>query len=127
MRNRGGGELDRAPEHERRRAAPVVGVEALEAAGRRPARIRHQDVEPAEVLRARVDDPGRLAFDREVGRQCERPERVRGRAERIGLARTHSDRGALADQLLRDRPSQAAARTADERDATLEAEVQRRR
>ena len=91
VRDRGGGELDRAGEHERRRAAPVLGVEALEAAGRWPARIRHQDVEPAEVLRARVDDPRRLALDREVGRQCERPECVRRRVERVGLARAHSD------------------------------------
>ena len=127
VRDSGPGELDRAREHERGRAAPGFCVEALEAPGRWPACVRDDDVQPAEVLRARVHDPHRLALDREVGGQRERAERGGRRAERLRLTCADRRRRTLGDELLGDCTPQTTARTADERDATLEPEVHRRR
>src|SRR5439155_23574928 len=101
--------------------------EGLEAAGGCPAGVRDQDVEPPEVLRAGVDDPLRLALDREVARQREHAELLGRAAQRLRLARADGDRRALRRELRGDGPAEATARAADERDAALEPEVHRRR
>ena len=111
-----------AQEQRINRVLPILIAQRLERRRSRTARVRHQNVEPAESIDGLLHDARRIGGAAQIGDKRHHvgagvPPQLTGRGlDRIGTARANRDRRAAGSKRARRRLAEALARGAHERD-----------